>query len=248
MCKAIFALGKLFFVSLFTWRKASSTRRFFVSLFTWRKVSSTRRFTKCCRTRNLPLVVALGQRKIHVNSDRRQAVHQGKVDPEIDELPLDHVNRPKVVFTLYRIAKQNVAKCVSNRAPVHTGNASSGTTFVLEQDCSAALLKVEHIVSDRFSKRSGSNLNTFVKVKITTGLLIGESETTTTGSRFKPNETQHSLFSHAVLQLLVDRLLSQGYEVKRLRNSFKKFYGRYPDLIGKYQRSVKDMVADSFPD
>ena len=47
---------------------------------------------------------------------------------------------------------------------------------------------------------------------------------------------------------LVDRLLSQGYEVKRLRNSFKKFYGRYPDLIGKYQRSVKDMVADSFPD
>ena len=35
-------------------------------------------------------------------------------------------------------------------------------------------------------------------------------------------------------KLLVDRLLSQGYEVKRLRNSFKKFHGRYPDLIGKY--------------
>ena len=49
-------------------------------------------------------------------------------------------------------------------------------------------------------------------------------------------------------KLLVDRLLSQGYEVKRLRNSFKKFYGRYPDLIGKYQRSVKDMIADSLPD
>ena len=49
-------------------------------------------------------------------------------------------------------------------------------------------------------------------------------------------------------QLLVDRLLSQGYEVKRLTNSFKKFYGRYPDLIEKYPRSVKDMVADSFPD
>ena len=49
-------------------------------------------------------------------------------------------------------------------------------------------------------------------------------------------------------KVLVDRLLSQGYEVKRLRNSFKKFYGRYPDLIGKYQRSVKDMVADLFPD
>ena len=45
-------------------------------------------------------------------------------------------------------------------------------------------------------------------------------------------------------KLLVDRLLSQGYEVKHLRNSFKKFYGRYPDLIGKYQRSEKDMAAD----
>ena len=32
-------------------------------------------------------------------------------------------------------------------------------------------------------------------------------------------------------KLLVDRLLSQGYEMKRLRNSFKKFYGRYRDLI-----------------
>ena len=49
-------------------------------------------------------------------------------------------------------------------------------------------------------------------------------------------------------KLLVDRHLSQCYEVKRLRNSFKKFYGRYPDLIRKYQRSVKDMMADSFPD
>ena len=47
--------------------------------------------------------------------------------------------------------------------------------------------------------------------------------------------------------MAISRLLSQGYEVKRLRNSFKKFYGRYPDLIGKYQKSVKDMVADSFP-
>ena len=49
-------------------------------------------------------------------------------------------------------------------------------------------------------------------------------------------------------KLLVDRLLSQGYEVKHLRNSFKIFYGRYPDLIGKYQKSVKDLVVDSFSD
>ena len=49
-------------------------------------------------------------------------------------------------------------------------------------------------------------------------------------------------------EILVLTPISRGYEVKRLRNSFKKFFGRYLDLIGKYQRSVKDMVADSFPD
>ena len=26
------------------------------------------------------------------------------------------------------------------------------------------------------------------------------------------------------------------------------YYGRYPDLIGKYQTSAKDMMADSFPE
>ena len=35
---------------------------------------------------------------------------------------------------------------------------------------------------------------------------------------------------------LVDRLLSQGYIALRLEKSFKKFYGRYQDLIEKYQR------------
>ena len=33
----------------------------------------------------------------------------------------------------------------------------------------------------------------------------------------------------------------------RLEKSFKKFYGRYQDIIEKYQRSVKEMVNDSFP-
>ena len=46
---------------------------------------------------------------------------------------------------------------------------------------------------------------------------------------------------------LVDRLLSQGYKALRLEKSFKKFYGRYQDLIEKYQRSVNVMVSDSFP-
>ena len=45
---------------------------------------------------------------------------------------------------------------------------------------------------------------------------------------------------------LVDRLLSQGYIALRLEKSFKKFYGRYPDIFEKYQRSVKEMVNDSF--
>ena len=46
---------------------------------------------------------------------------------------------------------------------------------------------------------------------------------------------------------LVDRLLSQGYIALRLDKSFKKFYGRYQDLIEKYQRSVNVMVNYSFP-
>ena len=45
---------------------------------------------------------------------------------------------------------------------------------------------------------------------------------------------------------LVDRLHSQGYIALRLEKSFKKFYGRYQDLIEKYQRLVKIMVNDLF--
>ena len=48
--------------------------------------------------------------------------------------------------------------------------------------------------------------------------------------------------------MLVDRLLSQGYVALWLEKSFKKFYGRYQDLTEKYQRSVKEMVNDSFRD
>ena len=46
---------------------------------------------------------------------------------------------------------------------------------------------------------------------------------------------------------LVERLLSQGYIALRLEKSFKKFYGRYQNLIEKYQRSVKEILNDSFP-
>ena len=46
---------------------------------------------------------------------------------------------------------------------------------------------------------------------------------------------------------LVDRFLSQAYRALRLEMSFKKFYGRYQDLIEKYQRSFNEIVNDSFP-
>ena len=35
---------------------------------------------------------------------------------------------------------------------------------------------------------------------------------------------------------LVTRLLSQGYKVNHLSNTFKKFYGRHIDLIGQYRK------------
>ena len=44
---------------------------------------------------------------------------------------------------------------------------------------------------------------------------------------------------------LVKRLLSQGYKVNRLPNTFKKFYGRHTDLVGQYKKNVCQMFADS---
>ena len=41
------------------------------------------------------------------------------------------------------------------------------------------------------------------------------------------------------------RRLSQGYKVNRLSNTFKKFYGRHTDLVGKYRKEVCQMFADS---
>ena len=47
-------------------------------------------------------------------------------------------------------------------------------------------------------------------------------------------------------KLLVDRLLSQGYKGNRLGNFFQTCYGRYPDLVAKYEKSVRDMLNDLF--
>ena len=44
---------------------------------------------------------------------------------------------------------------------------------------------------------------------------------------------------------LLTRLLSQGYKVNHLSNTFKKFYGRHTDLVGQYKKNVCQMFADS---
>ena len=44
---------------------------------------------------------------------------------------------------------------------------------------------------------------------------------------------------------LVTRLLSQGYKVNLLSNTFKKLYGRHTDLVGQYKKNVCQMFADS---
>ena len=43
---------------------------------------------------------------------------------------------------------------------------------------------------------------------------------------------------HAFHRALVTRLLSQGYKVNRLSNTFKKLYGRHTDLVGQYRKDV----------
>ena len=97
-----------------------------------------------------------------------------------------HASLCQVVFTLCRIVKQSVTNYVSDRASVHIGNANSGTIFAPKQLCSAPLLKVERPVSDRFLKRPGPSLNTFVQAEIVTEPLIGKFEAITAGSRCDP--------------------------------------------------------------
>ena len=44
---------------------------------------------------------------------------------------------------------------------------------------------------------------------------------------------------------LSSKLLKQGYLVKRLKSSFRKFYGRYGDLIRQYEVSLSQMLNDT---
>ena len=43
---------------------------------------------------------------------------------------------------------------------------------------------------------------------------------------------------------LSSKLLKQGYLVERLKSSFRKFYGRYGDLIQQYEVSISRMLND----
>ena len=40
------------------------------------------------------------------------------------------------------------------------------------------------------------------------------------------------------------RVLSQGYKVNRLSDTFEKFYGRHTDIVGHYKKIVCQMFAD----
>ena len=49
-------------------------------------------------------------------------------------------------------------------------------------------------------------------------------------------------------RLLAVKLVRQGFSRIRLVKSFKKFYGKYGDVVSKYDTSVAQMLSDSIPD
>jgi hypothetical protein len=46
--------------------------------------------------------------------------------------------------------------------------------------------------------------------------------------------------------ILTDKLMSQGFQLSRLQAAFRKFYGRYNDLISPYNLSLGHMLSDMF--
>ena len=46
--------------------------------------------------------------------------------------------------------------------------------------------------------------------------------------------------------LLTNKLMSQGFQLSRLQAAFRKFYGRYNDLICSYNLSLGHMLSDMF--
>ena len=47
-------------------------------------------------------------------------------------------------------------------------------------------------------------------------------------------------------QLLTKKLMLQGYNESRLKSSFRKFYGRYNDLVCEYKLSLSHILTDLF--
>ena len=74
----------------------------------------------------------------------------------------------EVVLTLFQIVKRSVAESVPDRASSHNRSAALQAVSVMEQNCSAPLLKLERSVSDRLLKLSESSLNIFIKAEIAT--------------------------------------------------------------------------------
>ena len=46
--------------------------------------------------------------------------------------------------------------------------------------------------------------------------------------------------------LLTDKLLLQGFQQSRLKAAFRKFYGRYNNLVYQYDLSLSQMLSDVF--
>ena len=47
-------------------------------------------------------------------------------------------------------------------------------------------------------------------------------------------------------KLLTDKLLLQGFQQSRLKAAFRKFYGRYNNLVYQYDLSLSQMLSDVF--
>ena len=47
-----------------------------------------------------------------------------------------------------------------------------------------------------------------------------------------------------LMQLLTKKLMMQDYNESRLKSSFRKFYGRYNDLVRDYKLSLSHMLTD----
>ena len=47
-------------------------------------------------------------------------------------------------------------------------------------------------------------------------------------------------------KLLTDKLLLQGFQQSRLKVAFRKFYGRYNNLVYEYDLSLSQMLSDVF--